>query len=56
MYDLKIINANIIDGTGAASFFGEIGINENIIVERGKKLGACKNMYNAQGHTLCPGS
>ncbi len=55
MYDLKIINANIIDGTGAASFFGEIGINENIIVERGKKLGACKNIYNAQGHTLCPG-
>ena len=55
MYDLKIINANIIDGTGSASFFGEIGINENIIVERGKKLGACKNIYNAQGHTLCPG-
>ena len=55
MYDLKIINATIIDGTGAPRFFGEIGINEKIIVERGKKLGTSKNVFDAEGRILCPG-
>ena len=55
MYDLKIINATIIDGTGAPRFFGEIGINEKIIVERGKKLGTSKNIFDAEGRILCPG-
>ena len=55
MYDLKIINATIIDGIGAPRFFGEIGINEKIIVERGKKLGTSKNIFDAEGRILCPG-
>lgn len=55
MYDLKIINATIIDGTGAPRFFGEIGINKKIIVERGKKLGTSKNVFDAEGRILCPG-
>ena len=55
MFDLKIINAEIIDGTGATSFFGEIGIKENIIVARGKKIGGSKNIFNAHGYILCPG-
>ena len=55
MFDLKIINAIIIDGTGSSRFFGEIGINGNFIVERGKKLGASKIVYDANGHILCPG-
>ena len=38
MLDLKIINATVIDGTGLPRFFGEVGIIEKIIVERGKKL------------------
>ena len=42
MYDLKIINARIVDGTGLASFHGEIGIINNLIVDRGVKLGASK--------------
>ena len=33
MYDLKIINARIVDGTGLASFHGEIGIINNLIVD-----------------------
>ena len=48
MYDLKIINAIIIDGTGSSRFFGEIAVNGNIIVERGQKLGASKNVYDAE--------
>ena len=55
MYDLKIINATIIDGTGAPRFFGELAVNGNIIVERGQKLGASKSIYDAEGHILCPG-
>ena len=55
MYDLKIINARIVDGTGLASFHGEIGIINNLIVDRGVKLGASKNIYNAEGYTLGPG-
>ena len=38
MFDLKIINARIIDGTGSASFFGELGIIEDTIVARGRKI------------------
>ncbi len=55
MFDLKIINATIIDGTGANRFFGELAVNGNIIVERGQKLGASKSIYDAEGHILCPG-
>ena len=55
MYDTKIINAKIIDGTGTSFFEGEIGIKQNIIVERGKKIGASKNTFNAEGNILCPG-
>ena len=55
MYDLKIINAKIVDGTGANSFYGEIGIIKDTIVERGRKLGASKNTFDAKGNTLCPG-
>ena len=55
MYDLKVKNANIIDGTGLKSFYGDIGIIGDTIVERGKNLGIAKDTYNAEGLTLCPG-
>ena len=38
MYDLKIINAKIIDGTGSQRFLGEVAVNEDIIVDRGHKV------------------
>ena len=44
MYDLKIINARIVDGTGLDSFHGEIGIINNLIVDRGVKLEPVKNI------------
>ena len=55
MYDLKIINAKIVDGTGSESFYGEIGIIKDIIVEKGRNIGASKNIFDAKGNTLCPG-
>ena len=36
MYDLKIKNAKIIDGTGFKPFHGDIAVIDDIIVERGK--------------------
>ena len=55
MYDLKIKNAKIVDGTGLQAFHGDIGVIDDIIVERGKNLGSAKECYNAQGLVLCPG-
>ena len=55
MFDLKIKNAKIIDGTGLKPFHGDIAIIGNTIVERGKSLGVAKNYYDAEGLVLCPG-
>ena len=35
MYDLKIKNAKIVDGTGLKSFHGDIAVIDGIIVDRG---------------------
>ena len=55
MYDLKIKNAKIVDGTGLKAFHGDIAIIDDIIVERGKNLGPAKECYDAEGLVLCPG-
>ena len=55
MYDLKIKNANIVDGTGLKSFYGDIAVIDDIIVERGRRLGVAKECYDADGLVLCPG-
>ena len=55
MFDLKIKNAKIVDGTGLKPFHGDIAIIGNTIVERGKSLGVAKNYYDAEGLVLCPG-
>ena len=55
MYDLKIKNAKIVDGTGLKAFHGDIGVIDDIIVERGKNLGLAKECYDAEDLVLCPG-
>ncbi len=55
MYDLKIKNAKIVDGTGLKPFRGDIGIIGDTIVERGKNLGLAKNTFDAKGFVLSPG-
>ena len=55
MYDLKIKNAQIIDGTGFKAFHGDIGVIGDTIVERGKNLGLAIETYDARGLTLSPG-
>ena len=55
MYDLKVKNAQIIDGTGLKAFYGDIGVIGDTIVERGSNLGLAKETYDAKGLTLSPG-
>ncbi|NKB97099.1 MAG: amidohydrolase family protein [Pseudomonadales bacterium] len=59
MYDLKIINARIVDGSGADSFMGELAVLEGRIaaIERspGHIDGAASEVIDAQGLVLSPG-
>ncbi len=55
MYDLKIKNAKIVDGTGLKAFYGDIGIIGDTIVDRGKNIGNAKETYDAEGLVLSPG-
>jgi N-acyl-D-amino-acid deacylase len=55
MLDLKIINAKIVDGTGAPAFAGSIGIKDGVITAVGEQLGAATREIDAQGHLVTPG-
>ncbi|MEC8100201.1 MAG: amidohydrolase family protein [Pseudomonadota bacterium] len=55
MFDLKIKNAKVVDGTGLNSFLGELAVIDGTIVERGHNLGPAKECYDAEGLVLCPG-
>ncbi len=55
MYDLKIKNAKIVDGTGLNSFYGDIAVIGDTIVNRGKNLGNAIKTYDADGLVLSPG-
>jgi len=62
MYDLKITNATIVDGTGADRFIGDIGVKDGLIVavlrrEEGDAGldGAATETIDAAGHIVTPG-
>lgn len=56
MLDVVILNARIIDGTGAAPIFGDVGIKGDEIVQVGYlKDASAKMKVDAQGLTLAPG-
>ena len=56
-FDLLIKNALIVDGSGAAPFFGDIGIARSKIEAVGKNI--CSetplNSFDAEGNVLAPG-
>ena len=55
-FDLKITNARIVDGTGAAGYAGELAIRDGRIAELGEQVaGAARQTLDAQGLVLCPG-
>lgn len=56
MFDLKIINGTIVDGTGAASFIGDVAITDGIVVEVGPTIaGDATEVIDATGLVVAPG-
>lgn len=54
-YDLLIKNANIIDGTGAPGFSGDVAVQDGRVAAVGKVTDSAKRVIDAQGQTLTPG-
>jgi N-acyl-D-aspartate/D-glutamate deacylase len=55
MYDLKITNAKIIDGTGTAAYAGELGVTHGRIVAVGQAPDDAAHVIDAEGLVLSPG-
>lgn len=55
MLDVLIKNAVIVDGSGADSFSGDIGIADGVISEIGSISSAAKETVNADGAYAAPG-
>ncbi len=56
MYDLVIINARIVDGTGCPSYHGEVAVKDGKIAAVGIRLNqAGANVIDAKGHVVAPG-
>jgi len=55
MYDVKIINGSVIDGTGAPAYVADIAINNGMIVDIGRLQGDAKSTIDAEGGIVTPG-
>ena len=55
MHDLLIRGGTIVDGTGAASFSGDVAVKDGKIAEVGKVTGAAKRTVDAAGLMVAPG-
>ncbi|MEI6169066.1 MAG: D-aminoacylase [bacterium] len=56
MFDLKIINGMILDGTGGPARRADIGINGDRIRAMGAlEKAEARSVIDAQGHLVCPG-
>ena len=54
-YDLKITGGNIVDGTGAPRFAGDVGIKDGVIVAVGDAPGDATRTIDASGALVTPG-
>jgi N-acyl-D-aspartate/D-glutamate deacylase len=54
-YDLKITGAQIVDGTGAPAYAGEVGVRDGRVVAVGVAEGAARETIDADGAVLAPG-
>jgi N-acyl-D-aspartate/D-glutamate deacylase len=55
MYDLVIRNGKIVDGSGQASFMGDIAITGDRIVKIGKVESVGNKEIDAEGNLVTPG-
>ncbi len=55
MFDTVIRGGTIVDGSGAARFTGDVGIQDGKVAEVGGKLGAGKREIDASGALVTPG-
>ncbi len=55
MYDLKISNGSIIDGTGRPAIEGSLGIKDGKIVAMGEAPDTASREIDADGQVICPG-
>ncbi len=56
MFDLKIINGTIVDGTGSPRFIGDIAITDGVVVEVGTAIdGDAAEVLDATGLVVTPG-
>ena len=55
MHDLLIKGGTIVDGTGAASFTGDVAVKDGKIAEVGRITGAAKRSVDASGLLVAPG-
>jgi len=55
MYDLKIINGNVIDGNGSAPRSVNVAVKEGLIVEIGDCAQAATTVVDAKGCLVTPG-
>ena len=55
MFDVKIINGTIYDGSGESPFKADIGIRDGVIVSIGESLTDAKEVIDASGMIVTPG-
>ena len=55
MYDMKIVDGLIIDGTGSPRYAGDVGIRDGRIVDLGSAPDSAKRTINAAGRVVSPG-
>ena len=55
MHDLAIRNAEICDGTGVATYAGEVALTDGVISAIGSDVGLARKEINAQGAVVAPG-
>ena len=53
--DLIIRNGEIVDGTGASRFRGDVGVKDGKIVAVGKVDGSARRVIDAEGAVVTPG-
>jgi N-acyl-D-aspartate/D-glutamate deacylase len=54
-YDLKITGGTIVDGTKAARFVGDVGIQNGKVVALGNAPEEASRTIDARGRVVCPG-